>query len=76
MSNPQSQDIKAAIKKCISEKGMTDKQEIYSDVVKDLDVPRPTVRRVAGVLRNELKAEIAELEEKVRLSRKQLDRIS
>ncbi len=76
MSNPQSRDVKEAIMKCISEDGMTDKQQIYSRVVKELGVPRPTVRRVAGALRNELAAEIAELDEKLRRSKEQLEGIS
>ena len=36
------------------DKGLTDKQDIYTKVVDDLGVPRPTVRRVARDLRNEL----------------------
>lgn len=36
------------------EKGITDKHDIYTKVVDDLGVPRPTVRRVARDLRNEL----------------------
>ena len=36
------------------QKGLTDKQDIYSKVVEELGVPRPTVRRVARDLRNEL----------------------
>ena len=41
------------------EKGMTDKNDIYTKVVDDLGVPRPTVRRVARDLRNELLQKIA-----------------
>jgi hypothetical protein len=33
---------------------MTDKQDIYTKVVDELGVPRPTVRRVARDLRTEL----------------------
>ena len=36
------------------DKGITIKNDIYSKVVEDLGVPRPTVRRVARDLRNEL----------------------
>ena len=36
------------------DKGATDKQDIYTKVVDELGVPRPTVRRVARDLRNEL----------------------
>ncbi len=49
----QSTVIKAAINSCL-EKGLKDKQDIYSTVVNELGVPRPTVRRVARDLRNEL----------------------
>ena len=49
----QSTVIKAAINSCL-EKGLTDKQDIYTTVVTELGVPRPTVRRVARDLRNEL----------------------
>jgi len=49
----QSTIIKAAINDFLDE-GVTDKQDIYTKVVDKLDVPRPTVRRVAGDLRNEL----------------------
>jgi len=35
-------------------KGIDDKQVIYSKVVETLGVPRPTVRRVARELRDEL----------------------
>ena len=46
------------------EKGMTDKNDIYTKVVDDLGVPRPTVRRVARDLRNELLQKIALLNTK------------
>ena len=36
------------------DKGITSKNDIYTKVVEDLGVPRPTVRRVARDLRNEL----------------------
>lgn len=49
----QSTVIKEAINSYL-EKGFTDKQDIYSKVVDELGVPRPTVRRVARDLRNEL----------------------
>jgi len=49
--------IKQAINSYL-EKGLTDKQDIYSKVVEELGVPRPTVRRVARDLRNELLAKI------------------
>ena len=49
----QSSLIKEAINSCL-DKGLKDKQDIYTKVVDDLGVPRPTVRRVARDLRNEL----------------------
>ena len=49
----QSTVIKEAINSYL-DKGITDKQDIYTKVVDDLGVPRPTVRRVAGDLRTEL----------------------
>lgn len=66
MSQPQqSTVIKDAINSCLEE-GLTDKQEIYSRVVKELGVPRPTVRRVARDLRNEMAENIKELETQLR----------
>jgi len=32
--------------------GMRDKQEIFTQIVEELNVPRPTVRRIARDLRN------------------------
>ena len=49
----QSTVIKEAINSFL-DKGITDKQDIYTKVVDELGVPRPTVRRVARDLRNEL----------------------
>jgi hypothetical protein len=49
----QSTVIKEAINSFL-DKGVTDKQDIYTKVVDELGVPRPTVRRVARDLRNEL----------------------
>ena len=53
----QSTVIKEAINSLLEE-GITDKQDIYSKVVDNLGVPRPTVRRVARDLRNELLTKI------------------
>ena len=53
----QSTVIKEAINSVLDE-GVTDKQDIYSKVVDKLGVPRPTVRRVARDLRNELLTKI------------------
>jgi len=60
----QSTVIKAAIDTYL-EKGLTDKQDIYSKVVEELGVPRPTVRRVARDLRNELLSKIKILQSEV-----------
>ena len=49
--------IKEKITSLIDE-GVKDKQEIYSKVVEQLGYPRPTVRRVARELRNELLTKI------------------
>ena len=53
----QSTVIKEAINSLLDD-GVTDKQDIYSKVVDKLCVPRPTVRRVARDLRNELLTKI------------------
>lgn len=60
----QSTVIKQAINSYL-EKGLTDKQDIYSKVVEELGVPRPTVRRVARDLRNELLAKVKILQSEV-----------
>ena len=57
----QSTVIKEAINSLLDE-GITDKQDIYSKVVDNLGVPRPTVRRVARDLRNELLTKIKVLQ--------------
>ena len=58
MNHPnQSTEIKEAINSFL-DKGIKDKQDIYTKVVDELGVPRPTVRRVARDLRNELVAKI------------------
>lgn len=46
----QSESIRVAINRLI-DFGMTDKDQIYSEIVLKLGVPRPTVRRVARDLR-------------------------
>jgi|TARA_Y100000294_G_C8494983_1_gene312403 hypothetical protein len=53
----QSTEIKESIISFLH-KGIKDKQDIYTKVVDELGVPRPTVRRVARDLRNELLAQI------------------
>ena len=58
MNHPnQSTEIKEAINSFL-DKGIKDKQDIYTKVVDELGVPRPTVRRVARDLRNELVAKV------------------
>jgi uncharacterized protein (UPF0147 family) len=60
----QSTVIKEAINSYL-DKGISDKQDIYTKVVDDLGVPRPTVRRVARDLRNELLEKIKILQSEV-----------
>lgn len=64
--NPTNQtlEIKKAIESCMDQ-GMTDKQDIYTKVVRDLDVPRPTVRRVARDLRIEMLKKIDILQARI-----------
>ena len=61
----QTMVIKDAINSCI-DRGVTDKRDIYQKVVDELGVPRPSVRRVARDLRNELleKVHILQAEER------------
>jgi len=63
----QSTVIKAAINSLL-DKGVTDKQDIYTKVVDELGVPRPTVRRVARDLRNELLEKIQILQSDTKAS--------
>lgn len=62
----QTMVIKDAINSCM-DRGVTDKRDIYQKVVDELGVPRPTVRRVARDLRNELleKIQILQAEDKM-----------
>ena len=60
----QRNNIKQAINNLL-DKGLTDKQDIYTKVVEELGVPRPTVRRVARDLRNELVQKIKILQSEV-----------
>ena len=63
----QSTVIKEAINSLLDE-GITDKQDIYSQVVDKLGVPRPPVRRVARDLRNELLTKIKILQSETQQS--------
>ena len=60
----QSTVIKEAINSFLDQ-GITDKQDIYTKVVDELGVPRPTVRRVARDLRNELLDKIKILQSEI-----------
>ena len=68
----QSTVIKAAINTLL-DNGITDKQDIYTKVVDELGVPRPTVRRVARDLRNELLEKISILQSETRLTVSSVD---
>jgi len=68
----QSTVIKAAINSLL-DKGITDKQDIYTKVVDELGVPRPTVRRVARDLRNELLEKIQILQSDIKTSTATVD---
>ena len=63
----QSTVIKAAINSYI-DSGITDKQDLYTKVVDELGVPRPTVRRVARDLRNELLEKIQILQSETKIN--------
>ena len=65
----QSTIIKEAINS-YRDKGLSDKQDIYTKIVDDLGVPRPTVRRVARDLRNELLGKIRILQSETPTSSK------
>ena len=68
MNHPnQSTEIKESIISFLH-KGIQDKQDIYTKVVDELGVPRPTVRRVARDLRNELVAKIEILQSEIHSS--------
>lgn len=64
--NPTNQtlEVKKAIESCMDQ-GMTDKQDIYTKIVSDLNVPRPTVRRVARDLRIEMLRKIDILQARI-----------
>lgn len=57
----QGKQIKEAINNML-DKGIEDKNYIYSKVVEELGVPRPTVRRVARDLRNEFLTKVKVLQ--------------
>ena len=45
--------------------GMRDKTEIFTQIVQELNVPRPTVRRIARDLRNKYRDRIRVLQSEV-----------
>jgi len=45
--------------------GLTDKNEIFSKVIEELGVPRPTVRRIARDLRNEMVRKVRILQSEI-----------
>lgn len=59
-----SQVIEVAIEQKL-DAGMRDKNQIYGEVVDELGVPRPTVRRVARDLRNKYAERIRILQSEV-----------
>ena len=56
--------IKQAIESYL-DKGLTDKNDIYSKVVEELGVPRPTIRRVARELREQYEQRIKILQSEI-----------
>lgn len=60
----QSEIIRQSIE-ALLKKGMEDKQDIYSKIVEELGVPRPTVRRCARELKNEYEARIKILQSEI-----------
>ena len=60
----QNEDVKTEIIRLL-DSGMTDKQDIYTSIVDQMGVPRPTVRRVARELLAELKKKVDVLEQKL-----------
>ncbi len=44
------------------DQGLTDKTDIYSKIVEEFNMPRPTVRRIARDYRNELTQQIRVLQ--------------
>jgi len=61
-------NMSSIITSCIEkylDMGLTDKNEIYSKVIDELGVPRPTVRRVARDMRNEMVRKIKILQSEI-----------
>ena len=59
--------IKQAIMDCL-DKGMKDKSEIFSKIVEQFGIPRPTVRRVSRELREEMIQKVKILDYEVPLT--------
>lgn len=60
----QSVIIAKKLDDCLNE-GMDDKQKIYTKIVDELGVPRPTVRRVARDFKTSLENKIKILEQEI-----------
>ena len=54
----QSSDIKAEILNLLEKGKSLDKSQIYTIVMQKMNVPRPTVRRIARDVRNELQSKV------------------
>ncbi|MCP6727069.1 MAG: hypothetical protein KJI69_03535 [Patescibacteria group bacterium] len=65
LGTPNQQKIVKEIIMSYIKKGVTDKQELYSKVVNEIGIPRPTVRRIAKLLRDELLSAVSILEQQV-----------
>jgi len=56
--------VKQAIEAYL-DKGLTDKNDIYSKVIEELGIPRPTIRRIARDLREEYERRIKILQNEI-----------
>lgn len=65
ISDEKKNAIKNSIEKLI-EKGIKDKQEIYSKIVMEFGIARPDVRRIARDLRNEMMNKVKILQSDMR----------
>lgn len=53
----QESDAKKRINELLDQ-GCNDKQEIYTKIVEELGIPRPTVRRIVKTMRNEMLSKV------------------
>ncbi len=65
LGTPYQQKIVKEIIMSNIKKGVTDKQELYTKVVNETGIPRPTVRRITKLLRDELLCAVEILEQQV-----------